>query len=145
MSRAGITTWTRSRKRNWFEAGAARRSRYPSCPGIPPPERYGGCEAPREVAPGPFLCSRAAMTISLPPSTYLAQAAFAAFISALLVLMLRRPSERWGLVDHPGGRKRHGAPVPLTGGLAMVAGFAFALTSSYPALGQYQALFGGIA
>ena len=55
------------------------------------------------------------MTISLPPSTYLAQAAFAAFISALLVLMLRRPAERWGLVDHPGGRKRHGASVPLTG------------------------------
>ena len=50
------------------------------------------------------------------PLTYLAQAAAAAFIAGLLILMLRRPAERWGLVDHPGGRKRHAAPVPLTGG-----------------------------
>jgi UDP-GlcNAc:undecaprenyl-phosphate GlcNAc-1-phosphate transferase len=85
------------------------------------------------------------MTISLPTSTYLAQAAFAAFISALLVLMLRRPAERWGLVDHPGGRKRHGASVPLTGGLAVVGGFGVALTVSFPSFGQYVALFGGIA
>jgi UDP-GlcNAc:undecaprenyl-phosphate GlcNAc-1-phosphate transferase len=86
-----------------------------------------------------------AMTFSLPPSTYLAQAAFAAFISALLVLMLRRPSERWGLVDHPGGRKRHGAPVPLTGGLAVVLGFGVALMASFSAFADYTALFGGIA
>jgi UDP-GlcNAc:undecaprenyl-phosphate GlcNAc-1-phosphate transferase len=85
------------------------------------------------------------MHISLPPSTYLAQAALAAFICALVILMLRRPAERWGLVDHPGGRKRHGAPVPLTGGLAVVAGFALALTWSFAALGQYAALFAGIA
>ncbi|HET9024476.1 MAG TPA: MraY family glycosyltransferase, partial [Burkholderiaceae bacterium] len=85
------------------------------------------------------------MNISLPPSTYLAQAAVAAFISALVILMLRRPAERWGLVDHPGGRKRHGAPVPLTGGLAVVAGFALALTSSFPALADYPALFAGLA
>jgi UDP-GlcNAc:undecaprenyl-phosphate GlcNAc-1-phosphate transferase len=85
------------------------------------------------------------MNISLPPSTYLAQAAVAAFICALVILMLRRPAERWGLVDHPGGRKRHGAPVPLTGGLAVVAGFALALTWSFAALGQYAALFAGIA
>jgi len=85
------------------------------------------------------------MNISLPPSTYLAQAAVAAFISALVILMLRRPAERWGLVDHPGGRKRHGAPVPLTGGLAVMTGLALALTSSYPALADYAALFGGLA
>jgi UDP-GlcNAc:undecaprenyl-phosphate GlcNAc-1-phosphate transferase len=85
------------------------------------------------------------MTFSLPPSTYIAQAAFAAFISALMIFMLRRPAERWGLVDHPGGRKRHGTPVPLTGGLAVVAGFGVALGSSFPAFGQYTALFGGIA
>src|SRR5512134_2226599 len=85
------------------------------------------------------------MIPSIPPSTYLAQAAFAAFISALVVLMLRRPSERWGLVDHPGGRKRHGVPVPLTGGIALVVGFGVALAVSFPAFGQYTALFGGMA
>lgn len=86
-----------------------------------------------------------AMSFPLPPSTFLAQAAFAAFIAALVTLMLRRPAERWGLVDHPGGRKRHDTPVPLTGGLAIVAGSAVALTSSFPSLAQYAALFGGIA
>ena len=40
------------------------------------------------------------------PLTYLAQAVFAAFVTALLILMLRRPAERWQLVDVPGGRKR---------------------------------------
>ena len=85
------------------------------------------------------------MNFSLPPSTFLAQATFAAFISALVILMLRRPSERWGLVDHPGGRKRHGVSVPLTGGLAIVLGFGLALTVSFSAFGQYTALFGGIA
>ena len=81
----------------------------------------------------------------LPPSTYLAQAAFAAFISAMLVLMLRRPADRWGLVDRPGGRKRHGVPVPLTGGIAVVIGFMLALTVSFGAFGDYIALFAGIA
>jgi UDP-GlcNAc:undecaprenyl-phosphate/decaprenyl-phosphate GlcNAc-1-phosphate transferase len=85
------------------------------------------------------------MLYGLPPSTYLAQAAFAAFISALLVLMLRRPAERWGLVDHPGGRKRHGAPVPVTGGVAVVLGFVLALAVSFSAFGDYTALFAGIA
>jgi UDP-GlcNAc:undecaprenyl-phosphate GlcNAc-1-phosphate transferase len=93
----------------------------------------------------PLLQDRYEMTLTLPPSTYLAQAAFAGFISALLIFMLRRPAERWGLVDHPGGRKRHGAPVPLTGGLAVVVGFGVALTASFPSFGQYTALFGGVA
>ena len=78
-------------------------------------------------------------------STYPAQAVFAAFVTGLLILVLRRPALRWQLVDHPGGRKRHGAPVPLTGGLAVVAGFALALTWSFAALGEYAALFAGIA
>ena len=33
------------------------------------------------------------------PLTYLAQAAAAAFLAGLLILMLRRPAERWGLVN----------------------------------------------
>ena len=84
------------------------------------------------------------MSISLPPSTYLAQAAVAAFISALVILMLRRPAERWGLVDHPGGRKRHAVPVPLTGGIAITAGLILALAFSFSAFAQYSAFFAGV-
>lgn len=78
------------------------------------------------------------------PLTYLAQAAAAAFIAGLLILMLRRPAERWGLVDHPGGRKRHAAPVPLTGGIAITAALLLALAVSFSAFAQYSALFAGI-
>jgi UDP-GlcNAc:undecaprenyl-phosphate GlcNAc-1-phosphate transferase len=78
------------------------------------------------------------------PLTYLAQAAAAAFLAGLLVLMLRRPAERWGLVDHPGGRKRHAAPVPLTGGIAITAGLVLALAFSFSAFAQYSAFFAGV-
>jgi UDP-GlcNAc:undecaprenyl-phosphate GlcNAc-1-phosphate transferase len=78
------------------------------------------------------------------PLTYLAQAAAAAFSAGLLILMLRRPAERWGLVDHPGGRKRHTAPVPLTGGIAITAGMILALAVSFSAFAQYSAFFAGV-
>jgi UDP-GlcNAc:undecaprenyl-phosphate GlcNAc-1-phosphate transferase len=77
-------------------------------------------------------------------STYPAQAAFAAFVTALLILVLRRPALRWKLVDHPGGRKRHGAPVPLTGGVAITAGFVCALAASFAAFGEYTPFFAGV-
>ena len=47
--------------------------------------------------------------------TFFAQALLAALITMVMVLWLRRPASRFGLLDHPGGRKRHGAAVPLTG------------------------------
>ncbi len=78
------------------------------------------------------------------PLTYLAQSAAAAFIAGLLILMLRRPAERWGLVDHPGGRKRHAAPVPLTGGIAITVGMVLALAFSFSAFAQYSAFFAGV-
>ena len=78
------------------------------------------------------------------PLTYLAQAAAGAFIAGLLVLMLRRPAERWGLVDHPGGRKRHVAAVPLTGGVAITAGMILALAVSFSAFAFYSAFFAGV-
>ena len=77
-------------------------------------------------------------------STYPAQAAFAAFFTGLLVLMLRRPALRWKLVDHPGGRKRHGAAVPLTGGLAITLGFVIALLPSFHELGELTPFFAGL-
>jgi len=76
--------------------------------------------------------------------TYPAQAAVAAFVAALLVLMLRRPAHRWGLVDKPGGRKRHSGNVPLTGGLAISLSTLAALSFSFNAFGEYAALFAGI-
>ena len=79
------------------------------------------------------------------PLTFLAQAGFAAFIAGLLILMLRRPAERWKLVDVPGGRKRHSAPAALTGGIAITAATLAALAASFNAFGEYAAFFWGIA
>src|SRR5262249_45154776 len=47
----------------------------------------------------------------------------AAFLTALSTLPLwRRLCLRAGLVDEPGGRKMHGEPIPLAGGLAVMTG-----------------------
>ncbi len=43
--------------------------------------------------------------------------------TAILILLLKRPTERIGLVDRPGGRKIHDGTVSLCGGPAMVAAF----------------------
>lgn len=76
--------------------------------------------------------------------TYFAQAALAAFISALLIMMLRKPAHRWKMVDVPGGRKRHGGAVPLTGGVSIAAGFILALLISFSAFAEYTAFFAGV-
>lgn len=72
------------------------------------------------------------------------QALLAAFVSAMLVLMLRRPAAKWKLVDHPGGRKRHESVVPLTGGIAIVGGVLAALSTSLPSFHEYPAFFAGV-
>jgi UDP-GlcNAc:undecaprenyl-phosphate GlcNAc-1-phosphate transferase len=49
------------------------------------------------------------------------------FLTTLLfVLALRPPAFAFGLVDRPGGRKRHDGNVPLIGGVAMFAGLVTA-------------------
>ena len=55
---------------------------------------------------------------------YLYLAAFGgAFATALATLPLwRKLCLRFGLVDEPGGRKMHGEPIPLAGGLAVMTG-----------------------
>jgi len=73
--------------------------------------------------------------------TYLIQALIAGALTALLIVWLRRPALRFGLVDHPGGRKRHGESVPLTGGLAITVGTFVALSASLGALADYRVLF----
>ena len=41
--------------------------------------------------------------------------------------VLHRAAPALGLIDHPGGRRLHVAPVPLVGGLAIASGLLFAL------------------
>ncbi|HEX7157165.1 MAG TPA: MraY family glycosyltransferase [Burkholderiaceae bacterium] len=77
--------------------------------------------------------------------TFLVQALLATLVTALLILWLRRPAHRFGLVDHHGGRKRHGDSVPLTGGIALTLGFFVALSLSFHALAQYEVLFVAMA
>jgi len=53
----------------------------------------------------------------------LAAAAVVAFIlTALCVPVTRRLAARFGMVDLPGGRKTHGRPIPLLGGVAIFLG-----------------------
>lgn len=50
-------------------------------------------------------------------------------ISVALVLIVRKAALKWGLMDHPGGRKQHAGATPLGGGLAIF------LAVSLPVLG----------
>jgi len=72
--------------------------------------------------------------------TFLAQSVLAFLLTALLILWMRRPAYRFGLIDDPGGRKRHGNSVPLTGGISLTVGFFAALALSLPALADQLAL-----
>lgn len=77
--------------------------------------------------------------------TYLLQALIACATTALLIVWMRRPAERLGLIDMPGGRKRHEMATPLTGGLAITISLFCALSLSLPSLGHYQVLLVAIA
>jgi UDP-GlcNAc:undecaprenyl-phosphate GlcNAc-1-phosphate transferase len=77
--------------------------------------------------------------------TFLVQALLACLLSALLIVWLRRPAQRFGLLDHAGGRKRHGDSIPLTGGLAITVAFVLALLVSGPVLSQYSVLLVALA
>jgi UDP-GlcNAc:undecaprenyl-phosphate GlcNAc-1-phosphate transferase len=51
---------------------------------------------------------------------------FLSFVVTLVFLFVLRPvATAIGLIDIPGGRKRHGTPVPLTGGICMSIGIGF--------------------
>ena len=43
--------------------------------------------------------------------------------SLLLTPLVGRLGRRWGLVDHPGGRRRHAVPTPRLGGIALFLSF----------------------
>lgn len=56
-------------------------------------------------------------------------AAFLSLVSTVLFMLIFRPvAEGLGLVDKPGGRKRHGAEVPIIGGIAMSLAIGTAAT-----------------
>ncbi|HEY3814287.1 MAG TPA: MraY family glycosyltransferase [Caulobacteraceae bacterium] len=50
--------------------------------------------------------------------------AAAFLLTAALIVLLRPLGARLGLLDHPGGRKDHAVPTPVTGGLAIALGAA---------------------
>lgn len=53
---------------------------------------------------------------------------FVALVScSALILLLRGMAHRFGIVDHPGGRKQHTHPTPTVGGLAMFVAVMLAL------------------
>jgi UDP-GlcNAc:undecaprenyl-phosphate/decaprenyl-phosphate GlcNAc-1-phosphate transferase len=66
----------------------------------------------------------------------------APFVTVLFMFVLRPVAVGAGLVDVPGGRKRHGAPVPLIGGLAMAMGLGVGVTISNQPEFLYPALLG---
>jgi len=64
----------------------------------------------------------------------------AAFALALVVTVLAVPAvisvaRRWGLLDHPGGWKRHVQPTPYLGGAALLCGFSIAAVAFAPVAG----------
>jgi UDP-GlcNAc:undecaprenyl-phosphate GlcNAc-1-phosphate transferase len=73
--------------------------------------------------------------------TFFVQSLVACLLTALLIVWLRRPAQRFGLLDHAGGRKRHGDSIPLTGGVALTVGFVATLFFSAPVLQHYAVLF----
>ena len=65
-------------------------------------------------------------------------------VTALLVKVFSGTAIKAGLIDHPGGRKRHEGAVPLIGGLAMLAGFGFGALILLDSLFPYRALFAAL-
>lgn len=66
-------------------------------------------------------------------------------LSVACVFALRRPAVDIGLVDYPGGRKRHAAPIPLVGGVAMFIAFALVAFLLWPfPLKPYGSLLAGM-
>ncbi|HEX7812192.1 MAG TPA: MraY family glycosyltransferase [Burkholderiales bacterium] len=65
-------------------------------------------------------------------------------VTAFLVKVFSATAIKAGLIDHPGGRKRHEGAVPLIGGLAMLAGFGFGALITLDSLYSYRALFAAL-
>ena len=66
--------------------------------------------------------------MTLTPDLWLAALSVAFLAGAAATLILSRAAGALRLVDHPGGRKAHGRPVPLVGGLAIFVALLGAAT-----------------
>lgn len=62
-------------------------------------------------------------------------------LSALLTEAVRRAALRWGVLDQPGMRKMHASPIPLLGGVGIVATFVLFLVT-HAAFASRLAAFG---
>jgi UDP-GlcNAc:undecaprenyl-phosphate GlcNAc-1-phosphate transferase len=70
---------------------------------------------------------------------------FIVFLVTMAVIKaLRGTAVRVGLIDHPGGRKRHEGTIPLIGGPAIFAGFGFGALILLDSLYIYRALFAAL-
>ena len=84
--------------------------------------------------------------IALKMNTHLHLHLYISVIVGMLVTfyciqILARLAVKIGLIDHPGGRKKHPQPVPNVGGIAMFIGFAFACLTLHVSLYPYRSLF----
>ena len=70
---------------------------------------------------------------------------FIVFLVTMAVIQaLRGTAVRAGLIDHPGGRKRHEGTIPLIGGPAIFVGFGFGALILLDSLFIYRALFAAL-
>lgn len=68
----------------------------------------------------------------------------ALLLAAYLIYRFRVPAARLGLVDLPGGRKRHEGEIPLVGGVGIFVAFAFTALLIDGSLQPYRPLFAGM-
>lgn len=62
-------------------------------------------------------------------------------MTIFIIYLLWPVAEKIGLIDHPGGRKKHIGNIPLIGGFAMFIGFTFGCLSLAVPLLSYRSLF----
>jgi UDP-GlcNAc:undecaprenyl-phosphate GlcNAc-1-phosphate transferase len=65
------------------------------------------------------------VSFEAPKSMFVVAALLASLVTAVFMFVLRPVAEAVGLIDVPGGRKRHGVPVPMIGGICMSVGLGF--------------------
>ena len=76
---------------------------------------------------GKLTCGIIAGVISDFAPIFVAVFAMALLLAVLLTPLAGRLGHRWGLVDRPGGRRKHQGDIPRTGGVSMVAAFTISV------------------
>lgn len=65
-------------------------------------------------------------------------------IVLLFIPFLIKLATKWGLVDYPGGRKQHGQPIAVVGGIAMFISFILSLCLIDIHLSQFKTMLLGV-